>query len=208
MAASPFARGLADLAHLGEAHQEAVRSPSVSAPSRSSTSCAMDATARGTARSTSWLSPRPFAEVHAGDAPQHQVARKSAQGAAEVDGLGQAEGVRAARTIEGGQLVEPDPGHGSRCGVGPEGVDHDRQVCPGPGVQEPGGLTVEGQEPHRGRQPVAEVVDDDATDAVVATERVVDADDHHRRVTIGAGRGHRRATSRSRKCVAHEMQGS
>jgi hypothetical protein len=80
-------------------------------------------------------------------------------------------------------------------------VNNDRETDAGPRVEKSDRLAVAepdlGQRaeatPGRGRH--------DPSDAVVAPRGVADADDD------GAA-GHERSTLRSRKCVAHEMQGS
>ena len=59
-------------------------------------------------------------------------------------------------------------------------VHHDGQRRPGPGIHQPGGLTVGDHESHAGRHQIAQLADHRRPDAVVTAELVPDADDHDR----------------------------
>jgi hypothetical protein len=87
--------------------------------------------------------------------------------------------------------------HGSGRSAGRDGVDDDGEIGAGPGVQKTRRLLLDDDYLEAGL--VAQALRDGYADAVVAAINVSDADRDDPQS---------RSTSRLRKCVAQEMQGS
>jgi len=99
-----------------------------------------------------------------------------------IEGLADALGRllrRAADTLE--ELArEHQPVHPARAGrIGADGVDHDRERRPGPGVDQPGELAVGEHDLHAGRHPVAQAGHHREPGSVVPAVLVTDTDHHH-----------------------------
>ena len=72
--------------------------------------------------------------------------------------------------------------------LGADRVDHHGQGCPGPGLDQPGGLAVRDDQADAGRYQVTQPGDHRGPGAVVAAEIVADADHHDRAVGMkGSG---------------------
>jgi len=114
-----------------------------------------------------------------------QAAGHPVQGQGQGDCLVEAEAVRTRGPRGAGPWPvhheTMDPARMWRLGPGDaDGVDHDGQRRPGPGLDQPGGLAVGDHESHaRGRE-VAQLTDYRGSGAVVAAELVADADHHDR----------------------------
>jgi hypothetical protein len=138
------------------------------------------------------------------DTDDDQSPGQPADRTAERVSLTDPERVAADRDPRGREVRGPVRRHQvDRTGFGSAAhrVDDDREIDPGPRVEKSGRLAV--AEPDLGQRAQATPGRSrhDPSDPVVAPRGVADADHD------GAA-GHERSTLRSRKCVAHEMQGS
>jgi hypothetical protein len=149
-----------------------------------------------------------------------QAAGHPVQGQGQGDRVAEPEavGARPARRRGPGRVQHEavDPARLRRLGSGnADGVDHDGERRPGPGLDQPGGLAVGDRESYAGRDEIAQLANHCGTGAVVVAELVADAD-HHDRPRARTWHGYHRpfginndlSTVRSRKWVEQEMQGS